>query len=397
MILNRIRYSLVAVMVLSACCSISAVEVKEIPGRWSKEKANQWYAKQPWLVGCNYIPANAINQLEMWQAETFDPQTIEKELALAESIGFNTLRVYLHDLVWGADEQGFYQRMDQFLTICQKHGIRPMFVFFDDCHHPDPKLGRQPLPVPGYHNSGWMNCPGRQLAVDYSQGKAAAEDIARLKGYVQKTLARFKNDDRILMWELYNEPGRGRGLGGDMASGKAKGAFGDASAQLLMDCWAWAREINPSQPICSCTDGSVGKQNIQIGHLNSDVISFHCYGPPQQLENMCKRYAAAGRPALCTEYMARPNSTFQGSLPVLKEYNIGAINWGFVAGKTGCIWPWSSRNGKDVDKLRAEGVVCNTIEEMPEPNPWFHEIFRPDHTPYSQEEVDCIKKFTGKE
>ncbi|VGO13341.1 hypothetical protein PDESU_01897 [Pontiella desulfatans] len=385
---------LMAVALWSAIASVAEVTVETVPGRWSVEKAKAWYAEQPWLVGCNYIPANAINQLEMWQAESFDPAIIKKELDLAQSIGFNTLRVYLHDVVWGADEQGLYTRMDQFLEMCSKRGIKPLLVFFDDCHHPFPVLGKQPLPVPEYHNSGWLNSPARDVATAYSQGKASEADKARLEGYVKKTMERFKNDDRVLAWELYNEPGRGRGLGGDMGSKKAKGAFGDASAKLLMDAWRWARSVNPSQPVMSCAEGSVGEKNIEIGKINSDVISWHSYNNGV-IEKLCKEYAELGRPSLCTEYMARPSSTFQEALPTLKKYNVGAFNWGFVAGKTGCVYPWASRKGKNVDELREQGVVCETIEDMPYPKVWFHEIFYPDHTPFDPAEIECIKTHTG--
>jgi hypothetical protein len=355
----------------------------QVPGRWSIEKAAAWYAQQPWLVGCNYIPANAINQLEMWQADTFDPETINRELQWAEDLGFNTLRVYLHDLVWAEDPQGLYDRMDTFLDICRKHGMRPLFVFFDDCHRPYPKVGSQPLPVPEYHNSGWMNSPARDVAIQFYKGELSEKEIARLKGYVQETMRRFKDDDRVLMWELYNEPGRGIGK------------FGDKSAKLLLESWKWAREVNPSQPVCSCAEGSVGALNIRIGQENSDVISFHCYEPPAVLENLCRQYAAKGRPALCTEYMGRPKSTFEGSLPILKKYNIGAYNWGFVSGKTETIWHWSSREGKDINKLWAEGVAVHPGEPFPEPELWFHDIYRMDGTPYKQSEIDFIRKITG--
>jgi hypothetical protein len=364
----------------------------KIPGRWSVQKAREWYSQQPWLVGCNYIPANSINQLEMWQAETFDPATIERELQWAQDLGFNMLRVYLHDLVWAQDPEGLYERIDAFLDICSRHGMKVLFVFFDDCHHPLPTLGKQPLPVPEYHNSGWMNSPARDVAIQFAEGTLPEKEVLRLKGYVQETIRQFKDDPRVLMWELYNEPGNGRGM--EVLNADKK--FGDKSAKLVLQAWRWAREINPSQPVCSCAEGSVGETNIRIGQLNSDVISFHCYGPPAALEKMCKRYSEQGRPSICTEYMARPMSTFEGSLPVLKKYNVGAVNWGFVSGKSGTVWPWSSRKGKDVDQLRAAGVVVRDGEPYPEPEVWFHEMYRVDGTPYSQQEVDFIKTMTLK-
>ena len=128
--------------------------------RWPVEKAQAWYAQQPWLVGCDFIPSTAINQLEMWQADTFDPDTIDKELGWAEGIGLNVVRVYLHDLAYAQDPAGFLERMDRFLEIAQRHGIRALFVIFDDCWLADPKPGKQPEPWPGVHNSGWGREPG---------------------------------------------------------------------------------------------------------------------------------------------------------------------------------------------------------------------------------------------
>src|SRR6476619_928366 len=89
--------------------------------KWSEQQARDWYAKQPWLLGSNYNPASAINQLEMWQADSFDPKRIDLELGWAEGLGMNTMRVFLHDLLWEQDSTGFQKRIDTFLEICSKH------------------------------------------------------------------------------------------------------------------------------------------------------------------------------------------------------------------------------------------------------------------------------------
>jgi hypothetical protein len=172
------------------------------PTRWTAQKANAWYAQQPFLVGANYLPANAINQLEMFQADTFDPQTIDKEMAMAQSLGMNTMRVFLHDLLWQQDAAGFANRLDQFLSICQRHRIRPMLVLFDSCWDPQPALGKQRDPQPGIHNSGWLQSPGAAALSDVSQ-------YPRLEAYVKGVVARFKNDKRILAWDVWNEPDNG--------------------------------------------------------------------------------------------------------------------------------------------------------------------------------------------
>lgn len=373
-----------------------------VVGQWSKEKINQWYAEQPWLVGCNYYPASAINQIEMWQASTWDPKQIDKELAWAESIGMNTLRVFLHDMVWAKDEKGLYKRMNQFLEICKKHGIRPWFVFFDDCHFPSPKLGEQPLPVKGYHNSGWVNCPSRNVAIRFYEENASKAEIAQLKGYVQKTIKQFKNDPRILMWELYNEPGRGNGEEGEMTrQAGGKNNMGERSNKLVYQSWVWAREINPSQPITSCTEGSVGKQNIAINLINADIYSIHGYQNPIKFERMILDYKKFGRPIIVTEWLARPfKNTVQDILPILKKHNVGSVNWGFVSGKTGTVWPWSSRIdsiSKKTISLKAQrdkGNVVKPGEIFPEPKEWFHDLFRIDGTAYSDDEIKVFRKLT---
>lgn len=367
-----------------------------VPGRWSVKKINKWYLNQPWLVGCNYYPASAINQIEMWQASTWDPDRIELELNWAAELGMNTLRVYLHDLVWADDEQGLYQRMDQFLDICKKHNIRPWFVFFDDCHRPNAKLGPQPLPVKGYHNSGWVNCPTRDVAQRYALGKASAEEVARLKGYVQKTIKHFKKDKRVLMWELYNEPGRGQGLTGDMESSSVKGAFGDQSKQLVYDSWVWAREINPSQPITSTTAGSVGKTNIKINRINSDLHSLHSYGGVDATKERIEPYLEDGRPIIVSEWLNRfSGSVPQNMLPYFKQNRIGNTTWGLVAGKTQTTFHWKSRNNRNVEKELEEGNVVQPGEAFPEPEIWFHDLLRMDGSAYDEEEIKAFKRLTG--
>lgn len=346
--------------------------------RWSEKAAADWYASEPWLVGSNYIPATAINQLEMWQADTFDPARIELELGWAESLGMNTMRVFLHDLLWQQDAPGFRKRIDRFLRIAEKHGIRPVFVLFDSCWDPAPKLGRQHAPTPGVHNSGWVQSPGTDALKDPSQ-------YPRLEAYVTGLIAAFASDRRILAWDLWNEP--------DNANGSSYGKHEPANkAALVLDLlpqvYKWAREAHPTQPLTSglwtgdwsAPDKLSSMERIQL--QRSDVISFHNYGKPDEFEKRILWLQTYRRPILCTEYMARGNnSTFQGTLPVAKKYKVAAINWGFVAGKTQTFLPWDSWKHPYVDR---------------EPAIWFHEVFRTDGQPYRPEEVDLIRRLTGK-
>jgi hypothetical protein len=327
---------------------------------WSVQKANDWYAQQPWLAGCNFIPSSAINELEMWQADTFDPQTIDRELGWARGLGFNVIRVYLHNLAWETDKTGFVSRIDQFLGIAEKNQIRVVLVLFDDCWLPDPKPGKQPMPTPGVHNSGWLRAPGPARLKDPTSW-------ASLEDYTRGILSRFGNDKRVLMWDLYNEPGNSEMTG--------------ISFPFMEKVFAWAWSVRPSQPLTCATwnsDAPFARYNdFQL--KNSDVITFHNYSKPEDLEAEIKKLQQLGRPIICSEYMARTNnSTFEKNMPVLKKYHVGAINWGLVSGKTNTIFPWGSKEGS------------------PEPAVWFHDIFRKDGTPYRQDEVALIRQLTGK-
>jgi hypothetical protein len=361
----------------------------EVKSRWSKQRAQQWYAAQPWRIGANYLPANAINQLEMWQAETFDPVTIDKEFALAESIGFNVMRVYLHDLVWAQDPKGMYRRMDRFLEIADRHGIGIMFVFFDSCHFPDPKLGPQPLPLRGIHNSGWKQSPARDVMLAFGEGTLPQVEIDRLKGFVQGTMGRFKNDKRVVMWELFNEPGQGHGM-----------QVRDKVAPLLYASWKWARAVKGvTQPLTSSHNGSQGAANRAIAMMNSDIISTHSYQDESWTAALLDGY---DRPVAMTEYLARSAgraSRIDNILPLLKKRGVWAINWGFVAGKSGTIWPWNSRammkGRKYPEEWRLPELEVMPGEAIPEPDVWFHDLFRENGTPYDPKEIALIRQLTG--
>jgi hypothetical protein len=324
---------------------------------WSAKKANEWYKKQGWIVGCNFLPSTAINQLEMWQAETFDTATINRELVWAESIGFNTVRVYLHDLAWKADPGGFKKRINQFLSIAAKHKIKVLFTIFDDCWNPGPKIGKQPEPKPGIHNSGWMRSPHIDIHNDSTQWKSLEE-------YVKDILGSFKNDKRVLMWDLYNEPGNS--------------GYELTSLPLLKKVFEWAWSIRPSQPLTSAIwYGNKTFNDFQL--TNSDVITFHNYNNAEDLEKEINDLLKKGRPVVCSEYMARTrNSKFETHLPIFKKYNVGAINWGFVAGKSNTIYQWDT-----------------PVPDGSEPTIWFHDIFRKNGTPYDEKEISIIRQLTG--
>lgn len=328
----------------------------DLPGKvWSIEKANEWYKEHKWISGANFLPSTAINQLEMWQKASFDPATIDKELGWAQDIGFNTMRVYLHSIAWKEDPAGFKNRMNEYLTIADKHKIKTIFVFFDDCWNKKGLPGKQPEPKPGIHNSGWVQDPGDPDSKDPSK-------FPELEKYVKDVMNRFKSDKRILLWDLYNEPGN---------SGKLT-----SSLPLLKSIFSWARDVNPEQPV------SVGlwawdfKELNAFQAVNSDIITYHNYEDPQWHQRVIEMLKSHGKPMICTEYMARTrNSRFSNIMPILKKENVGAINWGLVAGKSNTIYAWDT-----------------PLPNGDQPIEWFHDIFRKDGTPYRNDETGLIKK-----
>ncbi len=344
---------------LFIACGISAQSTTS-NGAWSVEKANQWYNEHKWITGSDFIPSTAINQLEMWQAETFDSATIDRELGWAQNIGFNTMRVFLHSIAWKQDPAGFKKRVNTFLSVADRHHIQGLFVFFDDCWNKDPHPGKQPEPKTGVHNSGWMQDPGDPYSSDPSNFPA-------LEKYVKDVMGSFAHDTRILLWDLYNEPGN---------SGKK-----EKSLPLLTKVFEWARSVHPDQPISAGIWAWDYEKLNQFQVSHSDIITYHDYEVPELHERVIQLLKVNGRPLICTEYMARTrNSRFANVMPILKKEHVGAINWGFVSGKTNTIYAWDT-----------------PVPSGEEPKEWFHDIFRKDGTPYKQEEVDLIKKLNSED
>jgi hypothetical protein len=351
--------------------------------RWTETQANDWYAKQPWLVGSNYLPVYAANQLQMWQADSFDPKEIDKELGWAEGLGMNTMRVFLHDLLW-QDAAGFKKRLDEFLAIAERHHIRPVLVLFDSCWDPNPKLGPQQAPVPGVHNSRWVQSPGAKALIDRAQEP-------RLRAYVEGVVGALAKDQRVLAWDVWNEP-----------SNTNNGSYNKLEPHdkqkrvlaLLPKVFEWARSAHPSQPLTSGVwegDWTVAKfvgRDVPLSDYisrvqleQSDVTSFHCYGPPDEFLKRVDTLEQYHRPLICTEYMARPvGSTFDKILPIAKKHHVAAINWGFVVGKSQTNLPWDSWQKPYVKQP---------------PAVWFHDIFYADGKPYRESEVKLIRELTG--
>ena len=342
------------------------------PGRWSAARANAWYANQPWMVGANFLPSTASNEMEMWQAATFDPLTIDRELGWAASIGMNSMRVFLHDLLWADDRKGFSDRIDRYLDLAAANGISTMLVLFDSVWDPNPELGPQPEPRRGIHNSRWAQSPGAAALADPSQE-------ARLRAYVEGVVGAFATDERVVVWDVWNEPS-------NMNTGKYPDPENkrELVAGLLPKVFQWARNVDPIQPLTAGVwtgktlyDDPLAAMQIE----NSDVISFHDYQPADRLEAKLLDLPR-DRPLFLTEFMARKaGSTFQSTLPIAKRENIAAYGWGLVNGRSQTVYPWDSWVEPYLDGP---------------PDPWFHDVFHADGKPYREDEVAFIRAVTAR-
>lgn len=330
---------------------------------WTKNKAWEWYENVGWLCGFNYVPSTAINTTEMWQCETFDLQTIDRELGWAEQLGFNSCRIFIQYLVWTVDKKGLLKRIDKFLDVANHHKITTVMCLMDDCAFSgkQPYLGPQDNPKPGIHNSCWTPSPGHERVINRSFWPD-------LEAYINEIVSHFSADHRILMWDLYNEAGNAK--------------MGNKSLPLLKECFIWARTAKPIQPLTACIyDKDLHDINEVVLKL-SDIITFHNYNPLPHLKMVVEKLRAFSRPLICTEWMARSRgSRINTHLPFFCQEGIGCYIWGLVNGKTQTSFGWETLESAS---KRAE-----------EPGEWFHDLLHPNGEPYSDEEIQILREQTN--
>ncbi len=364
-----------------------------VSGRWTAVRARNWYKQLPWLIGSVYVTSTAVNQLEMWQADTFDPVTINRELGWARALGMNTVRVFLHDALWAQDSTGLVARMNQFLTIASSHNISTFFVLFDSCWRGLYHTGKQPAPLPGIHNSQWIQSPGAVALADTTQYR-------RLQQYVQGVVSAFAQDPRVLFWDLWNEADNS---GSDDPSNKQA-----LVAALLPQVYAWARSAQPSQPLTSCLwngDWSSPSNFNAVQAVimaNNDINTFHKYDFVEVFNQAIMQMKQYDRPVICTEYLARNiGCLFDTCLPLAKRKNVGAVNWGFVVGKTQTNLPWDSAQHPYVDASAYGGTTWQAVVQPNGATPvapytgetppvWQHEVLQADGAPYRAYEAELI-------
>lgn len=350
--------------------------------QWSIEEINAWYDAQPWLTGFNFYPSTTINQTEIWQeydhARVF--ADIGKELSLAKSIGFNCLRTILPFELWQRCPEVFFRHLEEYLALCADFGIRVMPVLFDDCCVPRERyqpmvFGKQPDPEPGYFGGSSVTCFETTNSAGYTLIDDEGMDV-QVENYIRQLMEHFRNDDRILVWNVWNEPGNSN--------------RGSQSLPMMTKVFGWLRQYDASQPLaadlfsagCDFPDEYLCKPRVETeielaAVALSDIISYHYYGDYLHMRQFIQKLKEYQRPLLCTEWLHRPMRSFiQTHLPLLKRERVGSFMFGFVNGKSQFNEVWEYlKERKDMD---------TTL--------WMHDIFHSNFVPYDQEEIDVIKQ-----
>ena len=349
--------------------------------QWSKERAWEWYNSRPWIRGCNYLPANCVNRIEMWQEYNSDKvfETMEEEFKLIQSIGYNSIRVIIEFLVWDKEHDGYMERFERFLTLANKYGISVMLVLANDCMRPKgyevDKLGEQPCDW-GYHGGRKMSQHGIFNAMGHhylDEPETAPRFFAMIREFVEK----YKNDERINIWNVYNEVGNSNRR--------------EVTLPNLKKIFEICREIDPIQPLTCETASYYGGDFFETcevekyGVLNSDIISFHNYGSYESNIRTIKNLKKFGRPLINSEWLARClNNNVEELFPLYYLEKVGCYNWGLVGGKAQYYEPWNS--------------TWENYEKNPDLKwdftKWFHDLFRLNHRPYNPKEIEIIKKYS---
>ena len=352
--------------------------------RWTKEQAWEWYHREPWLRGCNFMSSDCANRIDQWQEYGFEERlkTTEEELALAEKTGFNTIRIILEYKVWEQQHDGFMERFERYLETAARHKIRCMVVFLNDCMQPKEwtkpvVFGEQHYDV-GYHGGRKQSQHGALPSMGYHLIDEP-ELAKKHEDWIREIIGKYREDPRIVVWDIYNEPGNSK--------------RDPVTPPHLKRFFQVAREMDPKQPLTACAWRIPLDRNEPLPEVEqlacelSDIISYHSYGTYDANIQMIKRLKDDyGRPILNTEWLARSlHNTVQEMFPLFYLEKIGCYNWGFVAGKYQTYEPWNSvweRYDKDPD-LDYDFTK------------WFHDLYRPSLRPYDPKEIELIRKYAA--
>lgn len=350
--------------------------------QWSKERAWAWYTARPWIRGCNFMSSDCANRIDQWQAYGFEERfaTAKRELALCAETGFNSIRIIPEFFVWEQEHDGFMERFERYVQAAHENGISCMVVLGNDCMPPKEEfdkrmhLGEQHVDW-GFHGGRRVSQHGTFGGAGYSV-LDTQEGADRFCDFARELVETYKNDERILMWDVFNEPGNSNRK--------------SMSLPVLKRLFEIIRAIDPIQPLTvgvwSETRHPEKLPEIErFGLEHSDIVSFHCYSAYADNVEILHRLKAFGRPIVNTEWLARCiGNTVEEIFPLFFAMGVGCYNWGFVAGKYQTFEPWEgmwdnyakdpAHNGWDFEK-------------------WFHDLYRPSLHPYNPNEIALIKRF----
>lgn len=352
--------------------------------KWTEEKIWNWYNSKSWIRGCNYISSDCANRIDQWQSYQCEErfETEERELELAQSIGFNSIRVIVEYDVWKKEHDEFMNNLERHISIANNHGMTVMIVLSNECCVPkdaykETVLGPQHYDL-GYHG-GRKISPHQSGASTYSiiDEPEIAEHYLEM---VKEIISKYKSDERVIAWNLMNEPGNRRE---------------DKSLGFLKRLFEVAREIDPIQPLAADVWGDVDEKGYPLRNIervaleNSDFVSFHCYGDFCRMVKKVTALKKMGRPLICTEWLCRiRNNYVHDNFPYFFSEKIGCYNWGLVASyKTQYFEPYN-RIWDELDNPEVDTSNLNVTA-------WMHDLFRPSHHPYDPKEIAIIKEFTA--
>lgn len=349
--------------------------------QWTMEQANEWYSRLGWLRGCNFIGSDCANRLDMFQSYKADEKlkTAERELALCQKIGFNTVRIWANFDVYYAEPEEYMEIFERYISLCAKYGQKVMVVL---THEEDLPRGEKFEPKPmgeqnyalGYHQGRAPLTPERKAmrAMHYME---YPELYDRYLEMIVRTVRKYARDERIFCWNIYNEPGI---------------ALGDLRAEkILRKIFEVVRAEDPIQPLCADIWKSLAGKRIsseveKVALELSDVISFHSYQPFPEIVESLQFLRSFGRPIFQTEWLHRINHNNVAEMyPLLYLTNVANYCWGFVLGKTQTNEPWDVM-WRQLDEGEDHGYDFTK---------WQHDLFRPNLRPYDPREIALIEKF----
>ena len=352
--------------------------------RWSKEKAWEWYNSRPWIRGCNYMGSDCANRIDQWQEYGFEEKlkTADREFALMEKIGYNSIRIIIEYEVWDRQHDGFMDRLDRYIETAWRHGITSMIVLSNECSVRTPTF--QPA-VFGEQFWEWGFHGGKEWKTWYAHGTDTRynllddpEVVPHYYDMVREIMTKYARDERVIAWNVMNEPGNGRA---------------SKSLPHLKKFFEIGREIDPIQPLMA--DVWRGMKNCratteieQYALEKSDVISFHSYTSYDDNIRLIYQLKKIGRPAINTEWLHRFYQKLEEIFPLYFLERIGCYQWGLVQGKYQ-TYEYSQATWQKYERDGYEAVKHIDFTK------WCHDLYRfGGRFPYDPKEIEVIKKYT---